>query len=651
MPAPAWWRARDRPAKTRRRGLLVLALLCAALALVVSALPPWRLMEARAFDFLSTFNAPALPERGPVIVAIDEPSMAEIGLQWPWPRDLHARLVEALRKAGAKAIGLDIIFAEPSTPEADDALGAALGPDVVLAGDEAVIETTQAAQRVRAEPLQQFTDAGARTGIASVALDRDGVFRRMPAYPDGFAAALIAASGAADPGADGQRLVQSFGPARTYPTVSYYQALDPDNFLPDGTFRDRVVLVGLSLQNAPTIDTGSADAMPTPDTVHSGRLVAGVEIQAAIYDNLTRRLYIEPANTVLAAAAILVAAALGAAVAWRRTDWRTLVLGGAGVAAVVAGAYAMLRFGRVFVPPLAPAFAFVAVAAGQAGIDFAAERRLRRGIIRAFSQYLAPALVERLARDPSQLRLGGETRELTILFCDVRGFTTIAESLKDDPQRLTGLINRLLTPLSDVVLAAGGTIDKYIGDCLMAFWNAPLDDADHARHAVEAGLGMLVALDKVNADLRAEAGGQPVPELRIGIGINTGECVVGNMGSERRFDYSVLGDSVNLASRLESASKDVGVPLLLGEATAAAIGDRMPLLALARIKVKGRAEPVVVYTALGDGSPATQQAHLSILDPETNADRATELLAEIEARHPILSGYYARLFAGEIERP
>jgi adenylate cyclase len=338
-------------------------------------------------------------------------------------------------------------------------------------------------------------------------------------------------------------------------------------------------------------------------------------------------------------------------IVWRRTDWRTLILGLAGVFAIIAGAYATLRLGRVFVPPLAPAFAFVMVAAGQGAIDFAAERRLRRGIVRAFSQYLAPALVERLARDPSQLRLGGEKRVLTVLFCDVRGFTTIAEGLKDDPERLTALINRLLTPLSEVVLAAGGTIDKYIGDCIMAFWNAPLDDADHAPHAVAAGLAMLAALERLNVELRAEASDSPPAELRIGIGINTGECVVGNMGSERRFDYSALGDSVNLASRLEGASKDVGVPLLLSETTAAAVGDRIPLLALARIRVKGRSEPVVVYTAIADASAATGEAHRAVLDPNTDPDRATELLAELEARHPVLTGYYSRLFAGEIERP
>jgi adenylate cyclase len=390
---------------------------------------------------------------------------------------------------------------------------------------------------------------------------------------------------------------QTFGPSRTYPTVSYYQALDPDNFLPENYFRDRVVMVGLSLQNAPTLSEAGADVHATPFTIRTGRLVAGVEIQATVFDNLAGRLSIGRASIATAMLSIVLGALAGAILVWRQTGWRTLAGFIIAAGALLAGSYLLLRFGRVFVPPLAPALAMGLVASAQGARDFAAERRMRQGITRAFSQYLSPALVERLARDPSQLRLGGEVRALTILFCDIRGFTTIAESMKGDPERLTTLINRLLTPLSEVVMAHGGTIDKYIGDCLMAFWNAPLDDPDHATHAVEAALGMMQALEDLNGELRAEAearGETPI-SLRIGIGINTGHCVVGNVGSERRFDYSALGDAVNLASRLEGASKDLGVPLVIGQATAEQVAERIPLRQLRKITVKGRAEPVLVY--------------------------------------------------------
>jgi adenylate cyclase len=569
--AGPWWKGlgASEPGPQRRNGVLAIALLAALLAAALSFLTPWKLVEARAFDYLSTIAPPARPADGPVIVAIDEPSLAEIGLQWPWPRDLHARLIEALRRAGAKAIGVDIIFAEPSSPAADEALAASLGPDVVLAGDETFIESEHAAQHVRVEPLAVLTAAGAKTGIASITPDGDGILRRVPGYADGFAAQLadVASRPAAIPA---NALLQTFGPARSYPTVSYYQALDPDNFLPENYFRDRVVMVGLSLQNAPTLSESGADVHATPFTIRTGRLIAGVEIQATIFDNLAGRLYIGRAGALIAVLSIVLGALAGAILVWRSTGWRTLAGFIIAAGALLAGSYLLLRFGRVFVPPLAPVLAMGLVAASQAARDYAAERRMRQGITRAFSQYLSPALVERLARDPSQLRLGGEVRALTILFCDIRGFTTIAEGMKGDPERLTTLINRLLTPLSEVVMAHGGTIDKYIGDCLMAFWNAPLDDPDHAIHAVEAALGMMQALENLNGELRAEAearGETPIA-LRIGIGINTGHCVVGNVGSERRFDYSALGDAVNLASRLEGASKDLGVPLVIGQGTA-----------------------------------------------------------------------------------
>ncbi|WP_394888830.1 CHASE2 domain-containing protein [Mesorhizobium sp. AaZ16] len=593
-----WWKGlgASEPGSPRRNGVLAIALAAALLAAGLSFLTPWRLVEARAFDYLSTIAPPARPVDGPVVVAIDEPSLAEIGLQWPWPRDLHARLIEALRRAGAKAIGVDIIFAEPSIPAADEALAAALGPDVVLAGDETFIETEQAAQHVRVEPLAMFTATGAATGIASISPDGDGILRRVPGYRDGFAAQLAEAAGRPATVPDGA-LIQTFGPSRTYPTVSYYQALDPDNFLPENYFRDRVVMVGLSLQNAPTLSEAGADVHATPFTIRTGRLVAGVEIQATVFDNLAGRLSIGRAATATAMLSVVLGALAGALLVWRQTGWRTLAGFIIATAALLAGSYLLLRFGRVFVPPLAPVLATGLVASAQSARDFAAERRMRQGITRAFSQYLSPALVERLARDPSQLRLGGEVRALTILFCDIRGFTTIAEGMKGDPERLTTLINRLLTPLSEVVMAHSGTIDKYIGDCLMAFWNAPLDDPDHATHAVEAALGMMLALEDLNGELRAEAearGETPI-SLRIGIGINTGHCVVGNVGSERRFDYSALGDAVNLASRLEGASKDLGVPLVIGQATAEQVSERIPLRKLKEITVKGRAEPVLVY--------------------------------------------------------
>ncbi|MBB4063948.1 CHASE2 domain-containing protein [Gellertiella hungarica] len=635
---PGW------PFSSRPVRVVVLALAALAILSLLTRLPAWKLGDLRAFDYISTIDSPEPPAGGPVIVAIDEPSLAEINAQWPWPRQLHGRLIEALRAAGARAIGLDIIMAEPSTPENDAAIAAAVGPDVVLAGDETLIKTPQADQLIRTTPMPQLTEAGARTGIASIELGGDGIFRNIPRYGDGFAAMLAVAAGLTPKALPADALIQSYGPARSYPTVSYYQALDPANFLPPGFFKDRVVLVGLSLQNAPEIDKGGADAFATPFTVHTGRLVPGVEIQATIFDNLRLGSAIDPADPLLNGACILAAVLVASLAVWRTTGWHTFGFCLLSLLFFSAVSYAGIRLTSTYVSPLGPTLGFIGLAFGQTAFDYAEERRNKRQITRAFSQYISPELVRRLSDDPSQLQLGGETRTLSILFSDVRGFTTIAETMKDDPQALTALINRLLTPLSDVVMDHGGTIDKYIGDCIMAFWNAPLDDPDHAIHAVEAAIAMQKALAELNDHLEEESKlrGRPHHVLRMGIGINTGDCVVGNMGSTRRFDYSCLGDSVNLASRLEGVSKNYGVALLLGEETARRVAGRFTTVELDRITVKGRTLPSPVFTlvkAAGADVLAEHEAFLARRYARTLSplDPAFERLP---AAMPELDGYY-----------
>jgi adenylate cyclase len=237
------------------------------------------------------------------------------------------------------------------------------------------------------------------------------------------------------------------------------------------------------------------------------------------------------------------------------------------------------------------------------------EQAQRRRIRSAFGQYLSPALVEQLAQAPERLVLGGEEREMTVMFSDVRGFTTISESFRHDPQGLTSLMNRLLTPLTDAIIERKGTIDKYMGDAIMAFWNAPLDDAEHAINACEAALDMLNEVDDLNARRAKEAAeqGKPFMPLNVGIGLNTGLCVVGNMGSSLRFDYSVLGDSVNLASRLESQSATYGVPIIVGSKTAVAAQERLAILEMDLVTVKGKQEPEVIYAILGRADLANSE--------------------------------------------
>jgi adenylate cyclase len=225
----------------------------------------------------------------------------------------------------------------------------------------------------------------------------------------------------------------------------------------------------------------------------------------------------------------------------------------------------------------------------------------RAHIRSAFGQYLAPALVEQLAQSPEKLVLGGEERDLTVLFSDVRGFTAISESYKDDPQGLTSLMNRLLTPLTNKIVEHDGTVDKYIGDAVMAFWNAPLDVPHHEYSACVAALAMLDSVQVLNQEREQEAAsaGHPFLPFRIGIGINTGRCVVGNLGSHLRFNYSVLGDPVNVASRLEGQTKYYGVPIILGSKTGEKAKEKFAILELDLIAVKGKTEPETIYALLG----------------------------------------------------
>jgi adenylate cyclase len=298
--------------------------------------------------------------------------------------------------------------------------------------------------------------------------------------------------------------------------------------------------------------------------------------------------------------------------------------------------------------------AALSVFGARTGLDYARERRLRRAVSEAFSRYLSPDLVAELARNPSALRLGGERKNLSILFCDVRGFTTMSEKLKDEPERLTALINRLLDALSGAVLAEGGTIDKYMGDCVMAFWNAPLPSPDHPFRAVRAAVAMIAAVSGLNDELAREAGSEGLSRFAVGVGINTGDCVVGNVGSRWRYDYSVLGDAVNLASRLEGLSKEFGVAIILGPDTAAAVRDRFVLIELDRIAVRGRATQSAIYTVVGPAERRSEPAiaeleatHPRVLDSMRQGDlqEALRLIARCRDLVPALAPYYAKLEA------
>src|SRR6266568_3017615 len=280
----------------------------------------------------------------------------------------------------------------------------------------------------------------------------------------------------------------------------------------------------------------------------------------------------------------------------------TLVAVGALFASVLAGtSWYFYTQHRLLIDFTYPLMSTTAIYLTLIFSSFVREQAQRRQIRSQFAQYMSPVLVEQLAQSPEKLVLGGEEREMTIMFSDMRGFTSISETFKDDPQGLTSLMNRFLTPLSNAILARKGYIDKYMGDAIMAFWNAPLDDKSHELNACEAALDMLERVDELNQvrEQEAKEEGRPFIPLNAGIGLNTGNCVVGNMGSDLKLNYSVFGDSVNLASRLEGQSKEYGFPIIIGSKTALAVKEKFAILELDFIMVKGKKEPEVIYAIAG----------------------------------------------------
>jgi len=466
--------------------------------------------------------------------------------------------------------------------------------------------------------VPQLEQAASGRGLFTIRAERDGIVRRVPivmqaqgtVMPSLTLEMLRVASGsntvlirsdragvqnAAVPGfviptdRNGQLWIH-FAPHDKARYVSAGDVLEGK--VPADRVARRLVLIGTSA-------VGLLDSKTTPiDPV-----MPGVEVHAQVLESVLTQSVLTSPNYAIGVE-LIAALVLGIAIIWLAPilSPALLLAFGAAIIAVTLGAawYFYQQAGLLFdatYPLLSSALVYLTLVFS----NYISEQAQRRRIRSAFGQYLSPALVEQLAQSPEKLVLGGEEREMSILFSDVRGFTTISELYKDDPQGLTSLMNSFLTALTNAIIDHKGTIDKYMGDAVMAFWNAPLHDELHEYNACEAALEMLHRVDTLNRQREQQANetGQRFIPIRVGVGINTGRCVVGNMGSDLRFNYSVLGDPVNLASRLEGQSKNYGVPIILGSKTASGLRDKFAVLELDCITVKGKTEPESVYTVLG----------------------------------------------------
>lgn len=627
-------------------------------------------LQDQLFDAYQRFH-PGLydPDAAPVrIVDIDDASLAALG-QWPWPRTTIARLVERLADAGAATIAFDMVFAEPdrTSPEAllasvaDDAhrravaaaisglpgndamMAEAIGHGKVVLGlvleriphavdlsmaKAGIAFTGTDPRRVvpgfpgAVVPLPVFRQGAAGIGALNWLPDGDQIVRRVPLMlhlADGGIGRLVpslaleslrVAQGASTilvrtsvSGVDAIRVGEitaetgwsgdvrpRFTPHRSERFVSAASVLD-------GTFdpasvRDRIVVVGSS-------SAGLTDIRATP----LDPAMPGVEIQAQTLESiLAQSQLIRPPWLVLEIAVGALLALALATILPRLPSLGGLLSVVAALGALAGASWFAFAHQRL-VDPIVPGAMVAAAYVGATAALFGHEQRDRRFVQAAFGRFVSPAVVSRLASDPSALTLGGEQRELTVMFTDVRDFSAIAESM--DARRLTEFVNRYLSPMTAIVLERQGTLDKYIGDAVMAFWNAPLVDPDHAKNAARTALAMVAALPALRA-VDADAA-----TLRIGIGIATGPCVVGNFGSSLRFDYSAIGDDVNLASRLESLSKLYGIDILASEATAAAAAE-LAWLEVDLVIVAGRSSATRLFTLVGDEAVARGEPFVTL---------------------------------------
>ncbi len=588
-----------------RERLLALAA-CVLALLVVGAATftrPWHALEFKTFDVLTAWAAPRSSPLPVVILAIDEPTFQELQQPWPFPRSVHAQLLRRLHAEGAAAVGLDVVFAEPSTEPEDAALAQALaeGGPVVLASLREQVNTGNAVLWTQVLPLQRFLDAGAQAGDAGVTPDDDFVVRRTPpSGQDTFAQRLAqrVAEARGQParaaGLPTAEWIGYRGPRGTFDTRSYYQALEP-GLLPDGFFKNKIVLVGRSARTAAELTRSQADLFNAPfGTTGGDRLFPGVELQATLVDNLLTGYGLRSVSEAWTWALVL---ALLPTLLWAQRRLHpagVALLAGGLLLAIATVAWWLFAQHRLWWPPLLPAACTVALYAAAALVGYATLRRRARQTRAMFAQYVPPAVVARLVAQPELLRLGGEAREVTLMFTDLANFTTMSEQLSAEQtvEVLTGYFNAM-TP---IVHATGGTVDKFIGDAVMAFWGAPLDDPQHAENAVRAAMAMQQAMQALVADLVARG----LPPIHMRIGLHTGRVAVGNVGSEQRFSYTAIGDAVNLAARLEGANKAFGTGILLSGATAAQLPATVRLRALDEVIVKGKTEPVRVFTPCDD---------------------------------------------------
>ena len=589
------------------------------LALHVWNPSPIQTLQLKSFDYLINTLEPKTSEEI-VIVDFGEPSVKEFG-QWPFDRRSIALTIEKLRWHGASAIMMPILFSEKDRAGGDNEL------TNIIDGGNVIIAQTPTAQNVEPDtvrrgfaaigptkpidyaykwpgalrPIQQLAETAGGVGVVATIPEVDGVVRRIPLfvniagglYPSISIETIRVVAGDISyqikTGETGPEFVRipAFPPistderGRIWATWNTkFERIEATEV--DERVKDKIVVLGIAIE-------GVGGIIATPVGEKWAHDIQASTLQTIIDGSSISRLsYAKEIEIIILFVMLLLLIVIvpRTSVMWTVPVYLLMISGTIGACYYMFIEKMQLWDASYLVLASTTTFGHLVYN------NFARENRLKLQIKKQFGTYLSPALVEKLQKNPELLKLGGDTRELSIMFTDVRGFTTISEHYGSNVQGLTQIMNRYMTAMTAKILENNGTLDKYIGDAQMAFWNAPLDDPDHARNAVATGLAMLDDLDKFNEEIAKEG----VPAFGMGLGINTGSVVVGNMGSNQRFDYTCLGDSVNLASRLEGQSKPYGVRIILGQRTAELVKGFYNLIELDEIAVKGKSQGVKIYT-------------------------------------------------------
>ena len=604
------------------------------IALAGQSLHFFQAIEWKSWDVrLRLFAQPDRAGKDIVLILVDQYSLdvykKQLDLSWPWPRQMYAVLIDFLKTGGAAACFFDIAMTEPSGLGVDDdeilagamtASGKIFFPFALSSEDKESDETSvELLRRFSLKgipawkgemfrsvttPLPIFLKAAGGIGNVRVKPDEDGIFRRMPlalSFRDmvlpSVPWALLAPSSTGPDFASipldeaGQMIIRFWGPTGTFKTYtiaaiinSYAQIQEGQKpQIPPEEFAGKTVLVGASA-------VGLLDMKSSPTSA----VMPGVEIQAAALDTLRHGNFIRLIpRPVLYAFVLILALLTGWVVSSARKIW--IIVGAFAVFLAVPAAAACAALAAGFwLEFVFPTAAVLLTLIGAAVLNYKIEGQQRRFIKSVFSHYLSPAVIDRLIEDPKRLQLGGEEREITSFFSDVAGFTSISEKLT--AHELVALLNAYLSEMTEIILDEGGTLDKYEGDAIVAFWNAPLDEADHPFRACRAALACQKKLRELGPDFIKRFG----IGIRARIGLNTGPAVAGNMGSNRRFDYTAMGDTINLAARLEGACKTYGISILAGEKTFERIQDRILAREIDRVRVVGKKQPVRIFEPIGE---------------------------------------------------